>query len=253
MPVPITTARDLDNHFAALGLQPGDRVVVHSRLIAFGRIEGGAATVMQALQASVGARGTIAVPTYTLEPSAPYDPRTTPSQGMGPLSEYVRLLPNAVRSACPLHNHAAVGPDAGVLKTASDHVSLGTGSDFDVLHREGFKLLLLGAAFSDGATFLHHLEAVAGVPYRTWVTLPRAVVGEDGAVGTRDVQYYGRDDARWREDFDRVLAPLQSAQIVTSAPCPFGHSHFGALAAISAYVLGLLRADPYALVRRGEG
>ena len=61
-----------------------------------------------------------------------------------------------------------------------------------------------GAAFSEGATFLHHLEAVAGVPYRKWVTLPRAVVGDDGAVGTRDVQYYGRDDVRWREDFDCV-------------------------------------------------
>lgn len=49
----------------SLGLRRGDNVVVHCRLSSFGHIEGGAGTVIDALQRTITREGTIVMPTYS--------------------------------------------------------------------------------------------------------------------------------------------------------------------------------------------
>jgi len=49
----------------SLGLRRGDNVVVHCRLSSFGHIEGGADTIIDAIQASVTGEGTVVMPTYS--------------------------------------------------------------------------------------------------------------------------------------------------------------------------------------------
>ena len=66
MAIPITTSDDLLTQLRSLGVVAGDRLVVHARLISFGQIEGGAATVFAALMEAIGPQGTLVVPTYTL-------------------------------------------------------------------------------------------------------------------------------------------------------------------------------------------
>ena len=66
MNVATTSADDLRAHLHALGVRTGDHLTVHSRLLSFGYIDGGVATVFETLREVVGPRGTIVVPTYTL-------------------------------------------------------------------------------------------------------------------------------------------------------------------------------------------
>src|SRR5438045_2521814 len=55
---------ELRTHLARLGIAKGDAVFVHSSLKSLGDVEGGAATVIQALQDAVGPLGTLVLPTY---------------------------------------------------------------------------------------------------------------------------------------------------------------------------------------------
>jgi aminoglycoside N3'-acetyltransferase len=254
MPLPTTTASDLDRHLHALRLTTRQNVVVHSRLVSFGRIEGGAASVYDALRRAVGPEGTIAVPTYTLDLAAdqPYDPLVSSSMAAGALSEYVRRLPGAVRSRCPLHNHAAIGPVASWLADGVGDVSFGPGSDFDRLRRAGFSLLLLGCNFHEGATFVHHVEAMVGVPYREWVELPRTVIG-DGVEHAMSVRYYGRASTAWTEDHAKVQVAMEAAGLVCAADCAVGRSYLVRLGDVENLVTAMLAADPYAVVRAVEG
>ena len=120
MTIPLTNYDDIVRHFELLGLHKGQAIVVHSKLLSFGRINGGVESVFKALQQVVGDKGTLVFPTYTLNLSSEdvYNPDTTPSYGMGALSEYVRKIPGVLRSNCPMHNHCALGPLAEI---ASKH------------------------------------------------------------------------------------------------------------------------------------
>ena len=247
MPVPTTSPQQLKFHLQRLGVADNDKLVVHSRLISFGKIDGGATTVLNALQELVGSQGTIIVPTYTLERGTIYNPHTSPSQGMGPLSEYVRLQPGRIRSLTPMHNHCGIGLNAALLLDSNREVSLGSGSDFDYLHRSDFKLLLLGAKLSQGATFLHHLEALAQVPYRKWIDLDRTCE-ISGNLETIKCKYFARTSNDTHEDFDAIETILQSKHLLKVVPTHLGASRLIGLADLQHEILSLLSKNPFALV-----
>ena len=48
--IPITTAEDLSADLRSLGVRTGDHLTVHSRILSFGRIQGGVATVSEAAE-----------------------------------------------------------------------------------------------------------------------------------------------------------------------------------------------------------
>lgn len=249
MPLPSTSTADLARHLDALGIAPGDRLVVHSRLIAFGVIAGGVPALAERLRDRVGAEGSIVVPAYCFDATQPYDRRTTPGEGTGALSELIRQSPGAIRSRCPIHNHAGIGPVASVLRDSDPARSLGPGSDFQTLHDSDFKLLLLGCGFSEGCTYLHHMEAVAEVPYRHWIKLERLVVDDDGTVRPLTCRYFARARTDLVTDFEPVTEPLRAAGLLRSAPAHFGHSHACRLRDLHAVAAALLAADPHAFVK----
>ena len=248
MGFPVTSAVKLAEHVEALGVGPGDRIAVHSRILAFGLIENGPETLLQVLLAAIGSRGTLVVPTYTLERGTVYDRAHTPSQNVGVLPEILRKASGAVRSACPMHNHAALGADAGLLNSPSGIFSLGHGSDFELLLSEGFKLVLLGVGLTEGATFVHHVETLAKVPYRTWLSLPRDVVGTDGTVRPVICHYYGRLDASVAENFDVLEAPMLADGLMCKVKAPLGTSRSLSLASLNLAARAALARDPCALV-----
>ncbi len=55
--------RDLGN----LGVEAGDVLFVHSSFRSLGPVEGGAGTVVGALEAAVGSEGTILMPSFNLD------------------------------------------------------------------------------------------------------------------------------------------------------------------------------------------
>lgn len=253
MPLRPTSKADLAAHLAALGVRRGTDLIVHSRLVSFGLIEGGAPTVYAALRDAVGDQATIAVPAYTVSFASRdsegrvFDPAETPSEMVGALSEYVRLLPDAVRSICPTHSHAAVGPKARMLDRDSA-ISFGPGSDFDLFLREGFSTLYFGCSFKEAATFAFHVEAMFGaVPYREWVELP-CQLKRHGTIEQVVCRYYRRASLDAHEDLTVVETALERTGKMTPIPCLFGASRLVRLADFYDCLLGMLRANPSALL-----
>lgn len=253
-----TTKDDLKDHLLSLGLQKGHNVWVQARLLSFGLIEGGVQTVYEALREIIGDEGTIAVSTYRLEAPSdePYDPLRSPSINMGPLSEYIRQLPHAIRSACPLHSHAAIGPLAQIFTLPKGTCSLGPGSDFEQLAFHQFKNLYLGIAhqFHDAATFPVHVQAEFGqIPYREWLDLPR-IIKRDGKPVPIIVRYYGRIKNSAKEDLSRAKSLLEEAGCITISSCPYGESCYVDLTSYYDVIIKALRKDPLIfLAERNQG
>ncbi len=254
MPLPETSADALARHLTALGVEPGMDVVVHSRLLAFGRLPRGAETVYDTLREVLGEAATIAVPTYTFrnQSSDPFDPDRTPSVGVGVFSEYLRRRPRARRSWCPLHSHAAEGPKSALLHQELETASFGPGSDFEVFRDAGFFLLTLGCPFLFGASYVHHMEALVGVPYRQWAVLDRQIVLADGALAQGRCRYYLRKDRRIEEHFAVVGEALADKGHLRRVPCPLGVSSLVDLAEVHGQAEAMLRADRFALVKPSQ-
>jgi aminoglycoside 3-N-acetyltransferase len=110
---------------------------------------------------------TICVPTFTFSfcNGRDYDVAKSRSR-MGVLNEYIRRLPQAVRSRDPLMSVAAVGQDTSIVEDIGRH-SIGVDSTFDKLRAKGgTKFLFLGARPCKCMTYVHYVEERLGVPYR---------------------------------------------------------------------------------------
>ena len=161
-----------------VGIAPGDILFVQVSLDALGRPreyesdEETWAMLLRTLRESVGASGTILVPTYTFSfcRQEDFDVSATPTAG-GPWStsagflELVRRTPGAVRSRDPIHSVAGLGPRADELLRDVPNTCFGPGSVHERLLRAGAKICTIGVGL-DEATFRHHVEEMVGVPFR---------------------------------------------------------------------------------------
>ena len=228
-----STTSSLFEHLQSLGITKNDNVVVHSKLSSFGRFldHPAAVSTFAALSSIVGLKGTIVVPTYVLDGSNMYDPKTTKPSGVGPLGEYVMNLGVSLRT-----------------NTSAAH-SLGKGSDFEILEKLNFKLLLLGCKPSEGCTYLHHLEALANVPYRKWIFSEKSVKFP----GREDFQevameYFARDTIDFVEDFDKILKLEDIQEFIIAHEAPYGMSYSISLPDLHAVISEKLDDNPYFLV-----
>ncbi|HWA17399.1 MAG TPA: aminoglycoside 3-N-acetyltransferase [Devosia sp.] len=179
MPTGFATRRSLSADLRALGLVPGDAVLVHAALRKVGRVVGGADTILWALRDAVGPNGTLlgytdwrsddeALETPALRDHIPpFDPlssRATRDNGFFP--EMLRTTPGALRSGNPGASMAAIGGRAAwfVADHALDY-GYGTQSPLGKLVEAHGKVLMLGAPL-DTMTLLHHAEHLADIPHR---------------------------------------------------------------------------------------
>ena len=110
------TYETLTEDFIDLGIAKGDTLFIHSSFKSLGPVEGGAGTVIAALEATVGVEGLILMPTFSLLPSreervAAWNVGKTPST-VGWLTEFFRQMPDTYRSDHYSHAVAARGKDA---------------------------------------------------------------------------------------------------------------------------------------------
>lgn len=165
----------------AVGVQPGDGLLVHSAIQFLGLPQGGTGMYYQALWSLLEDKplgshllqpleqGTLAAPTFNFAfaRGEPYDPQTTPSQGMGAFSEYLRQLPFALRTPHPMQSLAVIGRYANDLASRDTLSAFDPGSAFERMLALDFKLLLLGADIQ-AVSMLHYSEQRCAVPYRYW-------------------------------------------------------------------------------------
>ena len=178
MQSPVVTRAGLAGDLRALGLSPGDDVLVHSSLRSLGLVVGGAPTVVRALLDAIGSGGTLVVPAFTADnrdpgrwapergiperlwdeircSMPPFDSDTTPSSGVGLVAETVRTWPGALRSGHPQTSFAALGPAAaGLTEKHPWDCHLGPESPLGLLAgRPAAKVLLLGVGYDVCTTF----------------------------------------------------------------------------------------------------
>jgi len=198
---------------ADVGLSEGDVALVHSSLSAFGHVEGGPDTAIDALLATVGTAGTIVVPTFTWGAFHDADQvtldlaNTSVKSEVGIIPETFRLRPEAVRSQHICHSVAAIGPHSDQIM--GDGVSsFGEGSTFHQLYELNAWCLLLGATFNS-CTELHAVEEYMRVPYRYHRDFEGStVVLTDGTqVPSRAIEFLRYPD--YRNDFGRMREVLE--------------------------------------------
>lgn len=179
---------------ASLGLRRGQDLLVHCSLRRFGRIDGGATTLLAAIQDVAGPEATIVVPAQTAgnsltsrvfrsvtarmdaEECARYvaampgfDPASTPSAGMGAFAEYVRTRPSASRSSHPQTSFAAIGPRSAVSMAVHDlDCHFGDRSPLSWLYAADAAILLLGVGYSTCTAFHFAEYQVAGLLRRPY-------------------------------------------------------------------------------------
>jgi aminoglycoside 3-N-acetyltransferase len=168
--------RDLD----ALGVTPGDALMVHAAMRKAGRLLFGPDALVAALRDAVGPDGTLLA--YTdwdadyedllgedgkvhaewREHVPPYDPSASrASRDNGVLPEFIRTTPGARRSGNPGASVAALGARADWF--TADHpldFGYGEGSPLAKLVAAAGKVLMVGAPL-DTMTLLHHAEHLA--------------------------------------------------------------------------------------------
>jgi aminoglycoside 3-N-acetyltransferase len=257
------TRQDIVQGLRRAGLQGGEVVLVHSSLSRFGRVEGGAETVIAALREAVGPAGTLVLTAITITAEfteahvraamAGQVNRTLPMFNVAETPTYAGTIPetfrrqsDVVRSWHPTHSVSAAGPMAAEL-LADHHLrpSCGLDSPYERLTRlEQGRILLLGVSHERNTT-MHTFEELAGHPYMLHEAACRIpFVSPDGERLAETTLH------RWH--IDRELGRLESRYIDEAAEtvtligeAPVRLCRAGAIRRIT---LDALAADPFALV-----
>lgn len=189
-----------------LGVCEGDMLMVHASLRKLGPVDGGPRSVIRALDAAVGPRGTLLMilgatiehewvnqrpeeeRASLLEGVAPYDPLTAPVlPEVGYLAEAFRTHEGTIVDPNPSGRFAARGARAEeLLRDLPWDDYYGPGSALHRLCDAGGRVLRLGAN-PETPTVLHYAEYLAPVPDKRRVRRHYRVVGANGPE-TRSVE-----------------------------------------------------------------
>ena len=152
-----------------LGVKPDGVLLVHSSLKSFGKIPGGAETIIRGLLATIGEAGTLLMPGFsyeTVRSSNPiFDVAQTPVC-VGLIPETFRNFPGVQRSIHPTHSVCGIGPLAGEIlgNHHLDSTPCGPNSPFHLLPKYEGQILMLGCGLKPN-TSLHAIEEIVEPPY----------------------------------------------------------------------------------------
>jgi len=250
-PRPVSSGAGVPDTFRALGLGPGSVVFVETHPSGedaetfFG-------VLYAALREAVGDTGTIVTAAYSdsFDRSGTFDPANDAAGT--PFGEYVRRLPDALRSADPFCSTVAVGPRAAELTACEP--------PFECFGEQGFwgRFLKAGGVFLGvnagvATPFLHYAEKRAGVPYR-YDRLVRGMVRMDGVERAWQEVVFAQDPSNpdTVPVFDDFEATARREKLVRSAVLSWGTAE--ALAAEEALRLveRVLPRRPYFLTVAGR-
>lgn len=182
----IVLKNDIKKALVEIGVAAGQTIMVHTALSKLGFVCGGAQTVIEALMETVGADGTIMMPTQSwknLDPETgvhwqepkewwqlirdnwpAYDKDITPTDTMGIVAETFRKWKGVLRSDHPARSVAAWGKNAAYLTGNHDLSNIfGDGSPIGKLYELDSFVLLMGVDY-DKNTSLHLADARAVYP-----------------------------------------------------------------------------------------
>ena len=224
------TIDSLMRDFAGCGLSEGQTVLVHTRMSALGWVAGGAEAIIRALLGVLGPGGTLMMPAFSASNTDPrywqnppvpehwwpiirehmpaYDPLTTPTRGIGQVTELFRHWQGVLRSPHPDTSFAARGPNAAYLTDHELDLSQLMGEDTPVgrLYELDGYVFLLGPDHGNNSS-LHLAE------YRA--NFPKEMIQEGCAIMVNGVRQWvsyetldldESDFAELGADYDRIGA-----------------------------------------------
>lgn len=209
------TPDDITQTLRSLGIVPGDTLLIHSRVSAFGKFllfdrDAFFKEIEQAFLDAVGEEGTIVMPTfsYSFCNKEIFDMAKTPST-VGVLTEHFRKQSGVSRTKHPIFSVAISGRHRNeFLNIEKD--SFDAQSIFGHLHRVNAKQVFFGASF-ESATFVHYIEQAHGVPYRYMKTL-EGIIRENGKEysdsATYNVRYLDKDVVTELARFEKHLVSI---------------------------------------------
>ena len=173
--------------------------MVHASLRAIGPVDGGAETVIDALESAVGSRGTLVMNlgardewawvntrpeserAELLADADPFDHLTTPADpDVGVLAEVFRQRPGTLVSDHPDGRFGTRGHlAAGLVADVPWNDYYGPGSTLERLIRAGGKVLRMGADL-DTVTLLHYAEYLAPIEIKRRVRRHHLAAGPEG-------------------------------------------------------------------------
>lgn len=237
----------------ALGVQPGDLLMVHASLKAIGEVKGGPRAIIASLLKAVEPNGTLmGYASWDRSPYEetlngarmdealrrnwpPFDPKAAGTyRGFGVLNQYLVETPGALRSAHPDASMVAVGWLAEEM--VEPHLlgqAFGPGSPLERFVRRGGKMLLLGAPL-DAVTVLHYAEAVADIPGKCCVTYEMPLLGPQG----QTVWAHAEDfDSNGNLDCFRVDREPDAVETIARTYVALGRHREGLVAKAHSYLL----------------
>ena len=232
----------------ALGVTPGGVLLVHSSLRSLGSVQGGAATVLDALQAAV-ADGLLVLPTHsweTINEANPvFDPLTTPSC-VGALSQLFLHRPGVVRSWHPTHSVAAWGRDAATF--AAGEETSATPCPRSGCHGKLYDLsaqiLFLGCSLKSN-TFLHGVEEWNDVPHRLEPEpMLLSILSPDGNLLPRPMHPHALVEPGISERYDKIAPLLLAHRLARQGHVGDAPSWLCQARPMADLVSSLLRQDP---------
>ena len=179
-PKVVVQKEDIKRGLSQLGIKAGDMAMVHSSLKSLGYIPGGAMTVIEALEETIGEEGILAMPALVAcadgGPRPPYNPATSPIEPwVGIIPETFRKAPGVLRSVHPTHSVCAWGRNAADFLASSEPMNVfAQDGPWGKLLQRGGKIVFIGESVG-GNTFLHATEAwILGYLDETcaWVETP---------------------------------------------------------------------------------
>jgi aminoglycoside N3'-acetyltransferase len=215
----VTPRAQLVAELRALGVRRGGALMIHASMRRVGPVEGGAASVIEAVRAAVGPGGTLLMVLSAAE-NEPFDALRSPVDvaDMGILAEVFRTYPGVSVNDHPADRFAALGPLASsLLEPTPLHDYHGPGSVLERLTERGGKVLRLGAN-TDTVTLTHYAEYLADVPNK--VRVRRRYVRAD----TGEVWIESLDDnegiATWDEGdyFPQIFLDYRASGAVRIGP-----------------------------------
>ncbi len=249
---PVVTREQIAAGLRALGLNAGDRVLLHSSLSSLGFVDGGPDAVIEALLDVLGPEGTLLMPSFQkgsehvlLRQGVRFDVRTSPSE-MGAVTEAFRCRPGVRRSLSPTHCLAGFGRDAAALLEGHERctVSCGRGSPFERLVQRQGRVLLLGVTHASDTT-LHYVENTGGAPTVCRECFHPVVVDTDGREHT--VPTFPHMPGL-RRRYERVEGLLLAAGAQRNGPVGQAAVRLVDAARMDALVREELRRDPLYLI-----
>jgi aminoglycoside 3-N-acetyltransferase len=223
----------------ALGISPGDVVMVHASVRAVGEVAGGPDEIHLALKDAITADGTLLMyagcPRYVdevgrgnLTPSEeaeildklpPFDPETARSaRDHGILVEFLRTYPET-RVNRHVARFVAWGREAAHLFSSQPwNYAFGHDSALDRFVALDGRILLLGCDH-DTVTFLHYVEHIADIPGKR-VARFKVPMAENGTRVWRDMEEFDTSGAGVHANWpDRFFARLVDGYLSATVNC----------------------------------